>query len=459
MAEATSSIRRGWGKLSQGLLALQVVLVVLGLPLPARAQAAPARGGRTLSARLENGLEVVLSEAREQPTFSLALRYHVGESSDPKELAELAHLVEHLSFVFSKHVPGTEDQLLEEAGVDSNAYTGIDATTYVSRGNVGALQRVLWLERQRMAFALRTLSAQRVELERRTLDNERLSMRVDDEAGLYWDFVSAALYPPEHPYAPRPERGCMLHCTLQHAQWLMQGGYRPDNARLVIVGDFDATTTLAQVRHLFGPIRNPGVSLPAPPRVPARAGFRHIAIAAPVERPSLQLLWLLPDALRPRRSELRVLDALLGTILNRDLAQLDGLATGVSARVTELDLGWQWSIDVGLLPGVDTKLVEQRILARLAGLRRHLPSIEGARYNALTALLESWELPDARSTLLLREGGFGLTRDKAVAALQGVTQDGVARLLRDLPEYPSLSVSLRRAVDAPKRGELYREAE
>lgn len=451
-----SSVRRCWGKAINGLLAVLGVLALTGNAGAKDAAAEP--GGRTLSVRLENGLEVVLSEAREQPTFSLGLRYRVGSSSDPKELSELAHLVEHLSVGFSKNVPGNHDQLAEEAGVDSNAFTGLDATTYVSRGNVGALERVLWLERQRMAFTLENLSARGVELERQTLDNERSSVRADDEAGLYWDFASGALYDSDHPYAPRTERGCILHCRLQHAEWLMQRGYRPDNARLVIVGDFDADATLGMVRRLFGPIRNPDVALPALAHGPPRAGFRRVTIAAPVERPSLQLLWAVPDALVGRRPDFQVLDAALGAVLEHELVNLAGFATDVDVSLLDFELGGLWAIHVQLLPGVDPKGVEPRILARLARLRQKPPPIRVAHQDALMALLQRWDAPSSRVMLLLREESFGSTRAKAIAELTRVTQEGVAGLLRAISGQPNLSVSLRRAVDAPKRGELYREA-
>lgn len=423
----------------------------------AKDAAAPNGGGRTLSVRLENGLEVVLSEAHEQPTFSLGLRYRVGSSSDPKELSELAHLVEHLSFGFSKNVPGNHDQLSEEAGVDSNAFTGPDATTYVSRGNVGALERVLWLERQRMAFTLENLTAKAVELERQTLDNERSSIRADDEAGLYWDFASGALYDSGHPYAPRAERGCILHCRLQHAEWLMQRGYRPDNARLVVVGDFDADATLTMIRRLFGAVRNPAVALPVLAHAAPRAGFRRVTIAAPVERPGVQLLWAVPDALAVRRADFQVLDAALGAVLEHELVNVEGLATDVDVSLQDFELGSLWSIGAQLLPGVDSKVAEQRILARVARLRQKLPRLTVAHQNALMALLQRWEGPSSRVRLLLRDEFFGSSREKAVAEMKSVTQESVARLLRALPERPNLSVSLRRALDAPTRGELYRE--
>lgn len=432
---------------------------VLLAALPAKAETvSQRRTEKTLSTRLANGLEVVLSEAREQPTFALALRYRVGSRDDPAQLDELAHLVEHLSFTFSKNVPGLHDKLTELAGVSSNAMTGLDATTYVTSGNVGALTRVLWLERQRMAFTLERLSERDVELERRTLDNERSTMRADDEAGLYWNFVRDALYSPGHPYAARQERGCIVRCTLNHARWLMQRGYRPDNARLVIVGDFDAQRELAEVERLFGSIEKPSVALAALPRVPPRSGSRHITITAPVDRPGLQLFWALPQLSPARQAQLRLLALQLELSLEDDLTEDAPLATTVDAGLVLHELGSYFTINVNLLPGVDTKQAEQRVLARVAELRRHFPSIELARQRRLMTQLELWDSPSSRASLLARSDTPGAELDSELATTRAVTQAGVEQTLASLAGQPSLSVSLRRAVDAPQRGELYREA-
>ena len=150
-----------------------------------------------------------------------------------------------------------------------------------------------------------------------------------------------------------------------------------------------------------------------------------------------------------RQADFQVLDAALGAVLEHELVNIEGLGTNVDVSLLDFELGSLWSIDVELLPGVDSKGVEQRILARLARLRQKLPNIAVAHQDALMALLQRWEGPSSRVRLLLRDEFFGSTRDKAVAEMKSVTQESVARLLRALPERPNLSVSLRRALDAP----------
>lgn len=476
--EASSDIRRGRARGRQlpsaaarrrllAWAAWALLLAVVCIARPALSDASPAarRGEKTISRRLDNGLEVVLSEARAQPVFSLALQYRVGDRNDPADLNELAHLAEHLSFHFSRYVDGPGFEVSSLAGVSPNGRTGQDETVYLSSGPAGALERVLWLERQRMAFSVESFNEQDVVTERRILDNERSTRGVGERVGgLFWPLVTSELYPPGHPYLPREERGCIVRCKLQHVQWLMQRGYRPDNARLVVVGDFDADALFESVSRVFGSIENPGVSLP-PLAVPAPRSDRHgITIAAPVARSSLHLYWDVPQTLQAKLPTLRVLRAELELLLQRDLVAVAGLASDVDVELRELDLGWLWIVQAELLPGVDPKLVEKRALAQVARLAQQarLPGgarlIESARHVEVTDLLEAWDHPDGRAWLLSQERGFGFDLGKAMAELRRVSAGDVTALIQQfLLVKPRLSVHVRRAIGAARRGELYRE--
>ncbi|MEP7051328.1 MAG: insulinase family protein [Pseudomonadota bacterium] len=439
-------------------------LAFLAFALPARA-GAPS-GGETLSRRLKNGFEVVLSEDHAQPVFSVIVRYRVGSRDDPQNLAELAHLVEHLSFRDAHRGEQRGFELADLAGVEYNALTVADETEYEYSGPLGplgALSRVLWLERQRMAFTLASLTQADVARERGVIDAERSTMRADVPGGLVRDFTADALYPPGHPYAVRPERGCALHCELQHAQWLMQRGYRPDNARLVVVGDFDAHALLNTIDQLFGAIENPGVHLPAYTEVPVKTRPTRITVAAPVARSMLHLYWRIPQTARSQPAALRVLETSLTRELNRMLNDRPGLAVNAGAETMQRELDWLWSIGVELLPGIDPKFVERRILAVLARFRDEPPaseSLETDRDVTLLSLLERWDLPARRASLLAEDGGFGFELGQRRSALSRVSAKEVQSLARQcLTQSPLLTVYVRRALDASPRGELYREPE
>lgn len=453
MRGVVTGVRR-WG-------AWALLLALVAVARPARAQGGgfEGRGERTIATRLANGLEVVLSEAHQQPVFSMAVSYRVGGRHEPAELDELAHLVEHLSFRFSRHMGKRRFEVTDQAGVDSNGFTTDDETVYTNSGPIGGMERVLWLERQRMAFTLEAITGADVVTERRIIDNERSSHRADRVGGMFWHFVGAELYGFGHPYAPRQERGCVLRCDLRHVQWLMQRGYRPDNARLVVVGDFDAPATLSLVTRLFASIENPGVALPPARAVVAPPGRPRITIAAPISHARLHLYWDVPEVLRSKHWTLHALEAELTLLLKRDLVNGVGTATHVQVQLQERELGWLWAVGVDLLPGIDPRRVEQRVLAHVARLREQVVSIEAGRQSTIQSLLTAWDSPEGRSALLYQEAlGFDLNATRQeLMRVSGEDVRRVARLL--LSPTPRLAVHVRRAIDAARRGELYREPE
>jgi len=242
----------------------------------------------------------------------------------------------------------------------------------------------------------------------------------------------------------------------------MQRGYRPDNARLVVVGDFDAHALLKTIEHLFGSLENPGVRLPELVNVSPRNAPSHVTIAAPVRRSSVDLLWDIPEALQPQLAGLWLLRAELLISLRQALVETPGLAVDVGVTIHELTLGWLWSVRVELLPGIDPKFVEGRVLATVARLRGQTlatEALETARERALTSLLEGWDDPSSRAALL-SSARFGFDISQARSDLKRVSAAQLAVLAkRSLPAKPRLSVHVRRALDAARRGELYREPE
>jgi predicted Zn-dependent peptidase len=310
-----------------------------------------------------------------------------------------------------------------------------------------------------MAFALAEIKAADVAEERGMLERERSTQRADRVAGLLPDFVASELFPKGHPYAPREERGCIVRCELRHVQWLIQRSHRPDNARLVLVGDFDADSALRSVERLFASIRNPpGERLaelaPTPPLPP-----KHIVVAAPVPRPRLLLYWNVPAALRSQKAALAVLELGLERALEDDLVRRDTLAHDVSVGMQELELGWVLQVSVALLPGIDPKLVERRALAQVARVRRSGEGFDAARDAVATGLRQLWDDPGRRSFLLMDEAsGFDLEAAlSALARLRSADMRSLAEQVLQLK--PALAAHVHRALDAPVRGQVYRGGE
>lgn len=218
--------------------------------------------------RLANGLEVVLDPLPGRREVTVHVTYHVGIADEPRGWTSLAHLVEHLMFEGSRHVPADAYiPWLERAGsVDRNATTSLDRTEYYQTVPSEQLETVLFLESDRMAYLLSTLTERNVEEQRRVVERERVERRVLSGRGALPAVLAEALYPEGHPYRDADERPEDLAAIrLAHVQWFVQSYYQPANATLVVSGGFDPALARGRIERWFGAIRRSG---PRPARRP-----------------------------------------------------------------------------------------------------------------------------------------------------------------------------------------------
>jgi zinc protease len=215
---------------------------------------------------LPNGLEVILHQDHTTPMIAVDTWYHVGSGDEKPGHTGFAHLFEHLMFMGSEHVPtGQFDQLLEAAGANNNGSTTEDRTNYYETMPSNALPLALYLESDRMGFLLPALDSAKVDLQRNVVKNER-RQRVDNVPyGKSDETILAALYPKGHPYS-WPVIGSMADlsaATLADVKNFFRTYYAPNNATLVIAGDFNVDSAKALVKHYFGDI-------PRGPQIPPR---------------------------------------------------------------------------------------------------------------------------------------------------------------------------------------------
>jgi zinc protease len=213
--------------------------------------------------QLENGLTVILHEDNSDPLTYIDMTYHVGSARELVGKSGFAHFFEHMMFQGSKHVGDQQHfKIVNEAGGSMNGSTNQDRTNYYQTVPANQLEKVLWLEADRMGFLLDAVDQRKFEIQRETVKNER-AQRVDNRPyGLLGERVGEALYPREHPYSWQPigyvedlERVDVNDLKQFFLRW-----YGPNNAVLTIAGKFDKAETLAWVNKYFG-------SIPAGPEV------------------------------------------------------------------------------------------------------------------------------------------------------------------------------------------------
>ncbi len=232
--------------------------------------------------RLANGLEVVTVENHRAPILSLQVWYHVGSKDERPGQIGFAHLFEHLMADGSAHVgPGEQSRLIEQIGGNSNAYTNDDATVFSETFPSRYLARVLWMEADRMG-SLNITQANFIAAREIVAEERREHIEAPPYGRVTEDLYAAAFT--VHPYhhitiGPMAD---LDKATLAEVRNFYRTYYRPNNATLVIVGDFSAPQALAWAQKYFGgipasPTPIPRVTVKEPPQTSQRRVTRSYA--------------------------------------------------------------------------------------------------------------------------------------------------------------------------------------
>ncbi len=212
---------------------------------------------------LDNGLTVILHEDASDPLVHVNLTYHVGSAREEYGKSGFAHFFEHMMFQGSENVADEEHfQIVTEAGGSMNGSTNSDITNYYQTVPANQLEKILWLEADRMGFLLDAVTQEKFENQRETVKNER-GQRVDNRPyGLRGERVGEALYPVGHPYSWSVIGYIedLNRVDVNDLKAFFQRWYGPNNAVLTVGGDLDKAKTKAWIEKYFGSIpRGPEV--------------------------------------------------------------------------------------------------------------------------------------------------------------------------------------------------------
>ncbi|MEZ5289276.1 MAG: pitrilysin family protein [Vicinamibacterales bacterium] len=262
---------------------------------------------------LANGLDVIVHEDRQLPMVAVNLWYHVGSKNERVGRTGFAHLFEHLMFEGSAHHDAGYFEPLQHAGALLNGSTNPDRTNYWEVVPTGALELALWMESDRMGYLLPALTEAKFSNQRDVVLNERRQNYENRPYGLAGIALSAALFPPDHPYhwmtIGDPDDLRAAH--LDDVKAFFEAYYHPANASLTIAGDVDTAEALALVERYFGEIpAGPPVArihAPAP-----SMDTQSIVIEDRVELPRLYMAWHSPAMFAADDAELDLGGDVLG---------------------------------------------------------------------------------------------------------------------------------------------------
>ncbi len=283
--------------------------------------------------KLSNGLTVISSESHASPTVSVQVWYRVGGSDDPAGRSGFAHLFEHMMFKSTKYLKSEQfDRMTEDVGGSNNASTSEDVTEYDEVVPSNHLETLLWAEAERMTNL--KVDAGNFSSERAVVEEEYRERILASPYGRFFEAVRTQPYL-QHPYR-RGVIGSIENldaATLDDVVAFHDRYYRPDNATLVVTGDFDARQLDAWVDKYFAPIARPAAPLPVrDAKESPWTSDRSITVKAPkVPLPAVAAVWLAPPVTDADAPALQVAAALLSSgessRLNQSLVYRQQIAT------------------------------------------------------------------------------------------------------------------------------------
>ncbi|MEO0981773.1 MAG: pitrilysin family protein [Pseudomonadota bacterium] len=319
---------------------------------------------------LPNGLTVILHEDRSDPLVHVDVTYHVGSGREDIGKSGFAHFFEHMMFQGSENVADEEHfKIVSESGGTLNGTTNSDRTNYFQTVPSNQLEKMLWLEADRMGFLLPAVTQEKFEVQRETVKNER-GQRVDNRPyGLLFERVGEAMYPEGHPYSWSTIGYIedLNRADLDDLKRFFLRWYGPNNAVLTIGGDLDRDQTLEWVVKYFGPIpRGPDVEDPVKPPVSLDAD-RYISLEDNIALPLIYMAWPTVYARHPDEAPLDVLMEIMGqgrtSLLYKNLDK-DGFAVQSAAGHACRELHCAFTLNALLNPASGKTLAELEEIMR-----------------------------------------------------------------------------------------------
>ena len=289
--------------------------------------------------KLANGLKVVLSRDTTTPTVCVAVYYNIGFRNEPKDRTGFAHLFEHMMFQGSGNLGKMEFiRLIESNGGLLNGSTRFDFTNYYQVTPSHVLEPVLWGEADRMRGL--DIDIENLKNQQEVVKNE-VKVNVLNQPYGSFPLIDMPMTANENWYNAHNFYGDLAHldaATLEDVRSFFKTFYAPNNAAVVVIGDFAADQTKAWIQKYFGEI--PAAKLPPPPdlREPRQDKEKRAERTDPLaNRPALGIGYHMPDRLTPEWYAFGLIDQALAqgddSLLYDDLARKQGLTGGVDAGI------------------------------------------------------------------------------------------------------------------------------
>ncbi|MCY2956336.1 MAG: pitrilysin family protein [Planctomycetota bacterium] len=417
---------------------------------------------------LPNGMKVILHVDHSLPVVVINTWFDVGAKDEPTGRSGFAHLFEHLMFMGTERVPGNQfDALMEQGGGSNNASTNEDRTNYYSEGPAKLLPTLLWLDADRLEDLGRTMTTEKLDLQRNVVRNEIRQNVENTPYGRSHERIYRLMYPEKHPYheAVYGTHQDLEAANADNVKDFFATFYVPNNASLCVVGDFDPAQIKPLITQLFGTLPRGGEITRRNPPQPKLDKVVRMTELDNIQLPLIKMCWHSPIAYAEGDAEIELLASVLtsgkSSRLYKRLVFDERLAVEVSASQDSLRLGSMFTLDVIAAPLADLDRIEHIVDEELAKvcasgitadeLARQQTSYElgqlsqlqnsGSVADQLNAYEAAWGEPDSFARDLDR---YRKATPAAVQQWARSVLDPMRRvILRVLPEQPKRSASPR----------------
>src|SRR5690554_1245731 len=391
---------------------------------------------------LDNGLQVILHQDKSDPIVSVAIQYGVGSNREVVGRTGFAHLFEHMLFQESENVG--QDQffkIIQDAGGTLNGGTWKDGTIYYEIVPKNAMETVMWLESDRMGFLINTVTQSAFSNQQEVVQNEK-RQRVDNNPYGHTRYViDKSLYPPGHPYNWQVigELEDLQSATVEDVKEFYDSFYGPNNATLVLAGDFETSDAKEMIEKYFGEIKRRQEVEPLKPQPVTLAEtkrFYHEDNFA--NAPQLTMVW---PTVEHYTDDAYAMD-FLGEILSKGkkaplykvLVKEKDLTSKTLAYNSSNELAGDFRISITANNGIDLDAIEAGIAEAFElfekdgvsdrDIERIKAGLETQFYNGISSVLgKSFQL--ARYNVFTGDPGF-ITTD--IENIKKVTKEDVMRV-------------------------------
>ena len=332
--------------------------------------------------KLKNGLTVVMHPDKSIPVVAVNVFYHVGSKNEAPGRTGFAHLFEHMMFQGSKNYQSDYLSAIDDMGGSVNGTTNEDRTWSFESVPSKFLERTLFLEADRMGNLLEAMTQEKLDNQRDVVKNER-RLRVDNVPyGTAFEKVGELMYPAGHPYSWSVigSMADLSAASMDDVKSFFRTYYVPNNAVLVIAGDYDEKQTRAWIEKYFGPIaKGEEIKRPNVPQ-PKLEGEVRKSFEDAVPFPRLSLVWHGVPQFTADEAALDTLGSILssgrGSRLQSSLNYGKELVSQIYASNETSEIGGLFSIVGTARPGKSLEEIEREINVEIERIKKDAPTAE-----------------------------------------------------------------------------------